>query len=73
MHPRFLKLSFESVNSITTGAAVSCARPGTDKLRFHGRLPSGKTLKKGRYTVAITASNKTGTSKPVSLSFTITG
>jgi hypothetical protein len=47
--------------------------PGTDRLMFQGRLPGGKTLKKGRYTVTATAANRAGSSKPATLSFAITG
>jgi hypothetical protein len=41
-------------------------------IRGAGRL-GGNRLKKGRYTLTITATNRAGTSKPVSLGFTITG
>ena len=55
------------------GTLAMNGHPGTDRLRFKGRVAGGKKLKKGRYTATITATNKSGTSRPVSLSFTITG
>jgi hypothetical protein len=58
--------------SVQRGLLSFNGRPGTNRRRFAGRL-GGKTLKNGRYTVTITATNQAGTSKPVSLSFTITG
>ena len=58
--------------SVQRGLVSFNGRPGTNRRGFTGRL-GGKTLKKGRYTVTITATNQAGTSKPVSLSFAITG
>jgi hypothetical protein len=58
--------------SVQRGSRSLNGRAGTNKLRFNGRL-NGRKLKKGRYTVTITATNQGGTSKPVSLSFAITG
>lgn len=57
---------------LTRGTVAMNGHPGTDRLRFKGRVAGGKRLKPGNYTVTITATNKTGISKPVSLSFKIT-
>jgi hypothetical protein len=57
--------------SVQRGLVSFNGHPGTNRRRFTGSL-GGKTLKQGRYTVTITATNQAGTSKPVSLSFTIT-
>jgi hypothetical protein len=58
--------------SVQRGLLSFNGHPGTNRRRFTGRV-GGKALKKGRYTVTITATNQSGTSKPVSLSFAITG
>ena len=55
------------------GTLAANGHPGTDRIRFKGRVAGGKQLKPGRYTVTITATNNAGVSRPVSLSFTITG
>jgi hypothetical protein len=55
------------------GTLAANGHPGTDRIRFQGRMAGGKKLKQGRYTVTITATNSTGVSRPVSLGFTITG
>ncbi|MGB0092655.1 MAG: hypothetical protein WBP81_08995 [Solirubrobacteraceae bacterium] len=45
---------------------------GTNRLAFQGRISRAKTLKPGRYTLLITATNAAGQrSAPRSLSFTI--
>jgi hypothetical protein len=60
-------------HSTVKGARSLNGHPGTNRLAFNGKLSNGKRLKKGRYTVTITATNQAGGSKPASLSFTITG
>jgi hypothetical protein len=55
------------------GTVALNGHPGTDRLRFKGRVAGGRKLKPGRYTVTVTATNNAGVSRPVSLSFRITG
>jgi hypothetical protein len=57
---------------IAVGTITFNAQAGTVRRTFKGRL-GGKLLKPGRYIVAITAANDSGTSKPVFLRFRITG
>lgn len=57
---------------IAVGRITFNAHAGTVRRTFKGRL-GARTLKPGRYTVTITATNSSGTSKPVSLRFTVTG
>ena len=59
--------------NVPRGALSFAGHPGTDRLFFQGRLSRTQKLKKGRYTVTITAANATGSSRPVALGFTITG
>jgi hypothetical protein len=59
--------------NVLQGTLSFAGHPGTDRLFFQGRLSRTKKLSKGRYTATITAANGTGSSRPASLSFTITG
>jgi hypothetical protein len=58
--------------TVAAGSLSFNGHPGTVRRSFKGR-PRGKRLKKGRYTVRITAANSAGTSKSVSISFKVTG
>ncbi|HUE26205.1 MAG TPA: hypothetical protein VMP89_05480 [Solirubrobacteraceae bacterium] len=58
--------------TVPAGTLSFTGHPGTDRLFFQGRLSRSKKLRKGRYTVTITAANGAGSSRPVSLNFTIT-
>jgi hypothetical protein len=52
------------------GTLVINGHPGTNRVQLRGRV--AKSFRKGRYLVTITATSSSGTSRPVSLSFTIT-
>lgn len=54
------------------GTLSFAGHAGTDRLFFQGRLSRTRRLSKGRYTVLMTATNNAGSSRPASLSFTIT-
>jgi DNA-binding beta-propeller fold protein YncE len=57
---------------VAAGQLIVNARAGANKVRFAGRISPGKTLRPGRYTLAITARNAAGQrSQPRALSFTI--
>jgi len=57
---------------ITAGALPFTGHAGQNKVVFVGRLPGGKTLKPGSYTLVITAADALGhTSAPQKLTFTI--
>jgi virginiamycin B lyase len=78
-----VKLAFQAVHSCKrhrrkckrltgAGSLAVAGHPGTDKVRFQGRLSRHKRLKPGAYRLTITARNAAGqTSKPVRLRFTI--
>jgi hypothetical protein len=55
---------------VSRGALVLAAHAGSDRISFDGRLSHGK-LPPGRYTLTVTASNTTGSSKPLTFRFTI--
>jgi hypothetical protein len=58
--------------TVTAGKLIFAGHSGTNKVAFQGRISSKKTLKPGRYTLVITATNAAGVrSAPKSLSFTI--
>ncbi len=58
--------------TVTPGKLTFTGHSGTNKVAFQGRISSKKTLKPGRYTLVITATNAAGVlSAPKSLSFTI--
>jgi hypothetical protein len=62
----------QCARTIVAGRLNIAAHPGTNKLRFGGRLSPTQKLKPGRYTLQITAANATGRrSAPRTLSFTI--
>jgi hypothetical protein len=58
---------------VVRGRVSLSGHPGTDRLRFNGRMAGGKKLGPGRYTVTITATNNAGSSRSVTMSFQITG
>jgi hypothetical protein len=58
---------------VLRGTVAMNGHPGTDRLGFKGRLAGGRRLRPGRYTVTFTATNSSGASRPVSVSFRITG
>jgi hypothetical protein len=53
------------------GSITLSGHPGTDKLRFQGRLAKHKKLKPGTYTLTITATNSSGKSRSRTATFTI--
>jgi hypothetical protein len=58
--------------TVTAGTLSFAAHVGANRVRFQGRVSSGKKLKPGRYTLAATATNTAGQrSLPRQLSFTI--
>jgi hypothetical protein len=58
--------------TVIAGTLSFTAHAGTNKVRFQGRLSATRRLKRGRYTLIITAVNSASArSAPVSLSFTI--
>jgi hypothetical protein len=58
--------------TVSVGALVLSAHAGLDKIRFAGRLPTGRKLTPGTYRLQLTATNGAGkTSAPQSLAFTI--
>ncbi len=58
--------------TILAGSFTFTGHPGTNKVRFAGRISRTKKLKTGRYTLQITATNTQGKrSAPQSLTFTI--
>jgi hypothetical protein len=62
------------VRTIVAGTLSLPGHAGPNKLRFQGLLPSGKSLKLGRYDVSLTARDSGGLqSAPHSLSFSIVG
>ena len=58
---------------VAIGTLPVTGHSGTNKVRFRGRLSRSKTLRPGRYTVAITATNAGGRSAARSLRFTVVG
>jgi PKD repeat protein len=56
---------------VRVGALTRSAAAGADKVRFRGRLPTKRTLRPGRYRVAVAASDAAGTSAPRFLRFTV--
>jgi hypothetical protein len=57
--------------AINAGTLTFTGHPGTNKVRFAGRISRTNKLKPGRYTLRITATNKHERSRPQSLTFTI--
>lgn len=57
--------------TVTTGSLSFNGHAGVNAVGFEGRLSRHKKLRRGRYTLVITATNSGGRSKPVSLTFTI--
>lgn len=58
--------------TLVLGVVTIAGKAGSNSIKFAGKLPGGKKLKPGRYTVTITAKATNGTaSKPSSLEFTI--
>jgi predicted phage tail protein len=58
--------------SVLAGTLTLSAHPGTNKVRFAGRISQTRKLKLGRFTLQIIAINAQGQrSAPQSLSFTI--
>ena len=57
--------------TVAEGSVSLTGHGGADKVAFAGRVSPTRTLKPGRYTVTITATNATGASRPQTLSFTI--
>jgi hypothetical protein len=58
--------------TVTRGTLTFGVQAGTTKVSFQGRLPSGKRLPLGAYTLVITATNSAGArSAPQKLRFTI--
>jgi hypothetical protein len=58
--------------TINAGTLTFTGHPGTNKVRFAGRISRTKKLKPGRYTLRITATNTQGQrSRPQSLTFEI--
>jgi len=55
------------------GTLALAGHAGRDRIRFDGRLAHSRRLTPGRYTVTITARDSAGSSRPVSLGFTIVG
>jgi hypothetical protein len=49
------------------------AKAGVDRVQFNGRIPHRRKLEPGRYTVAVSARNLSGSSGLKRLAFTITG
>lgn len=57
--------------TVTIATMTFAARAGTNKVKFYGRTSKRFKLPLGPYTLALTATNNGGTSKPKTLSFTI--
>jgi hypothetical protein len=57
--------------TVTVGRLSFTGHSATNKVVFQGRISRSKTLKPGRYTLIITATNSSGASAPQKLSFTI--
>ena len=55
----------------TAGTLTIAGHAGSDRLAFQGRLAAGRTLRAGRYAMALVAQNSAGTSAPQRTSFTI--
>ncbi len=58
--------------TVTAGMLTLAGDPGTDKLRFQGRLSKRHKLAPGAYTLTITASNTSGRSRSRRVRFRIT-
>ncbi len=59
--------------TVAAGTMSFPGHAGANKLSFHGRLSSTRSLKPGRYSLTITASNSSGHSASQLLRFTIAG
>lgn len=59
--------------TVTAGAVTLAAPAGSDRVRFEGRLSETRRLRPGRYTLGLTATARSLTSAPRSLSFTVVG
>jgi hypothetical protein len=59
------------VLAISAGTLAFAAHPGTNQIRFAGRIARGKQLKPGAYALAVTADAAGQHSKPRMLTFTI--
>ena len=57
--------------TVTVGRLSFTGHSATNKVVFQGRISRSKTLKPGRYTLIIAATNSSGASAPQKLSFTI--
>jgi hypothetical protein len=57
--------------NVPRGALVLAAHAGFDRITFDGRLSHARKLPPGSYTLTLTATNASGSSKPVALRFTI--